>query len=253
MSNDPEPITEADLLAYVDGCLSADRSLEVEDYLARRPDVASRIMADLRNQAALKLLQPVTPVPRRLQAVTQKLERALIRRRVRATVPFAALMLLCVGIGWGGSDTWHYIRAREAPHLPFYVQEAVMSHNVAQVRARLVSQRETSFYDAAEIGSATQIVLPRLPNGWVVRDVQIFPSDNGPSLQVTVDSGQGEPLSLFAIRARTRAPQEPAIVKEKGANVAYWQEGDLAYALTGQVPGAELDRLATVLADEITG
>ena len=42
-----DPITEADLLAYIDDQLDPARRIEVEEYLARDPDAAARVMADL--------------------------------------------------------------------------------------------------------------------------------------------------------------------------------------------------------------
>ena len=53
-----DSITEADLHAFVDGQLEATRRIEVEDYLARHPDAAARIMADMRVQDMLKCRIP---------------------------------------------------------------------------------------------------------------------------------------------------------------------------------------------------
>ena len=42
-----DPITETDLHAFIDGQLDVARRIEVEDYLAKHPDAAARVMADL--------------------------------------------------------------------------------------------------------------------------------------------------------------------------------------------------------------
>lgn len=52
----PDPITESDLLAFVDGRLGPDRRNEVEDYLVQFPDDAYRIAADLALLAGLRRL-----------------------------------------------------------------------------------------------------------------------------------------------------------------------------------------------------
>ena len=56
-------ITEADLLAYVDGRLQPHRRIEVEDHLVRCPQDAGRIAADLALQEGLRLLfgRPACP------------------------------------------------------------------------------------------------------------------------------------------------------------------------------------------------
>jgi anti-sigma factor RsiW len=65
------PITESDLLAFVDDRLPPDRRGEIEDHLVRCPEDARRVAADLALLEGLRLLfgRPVTvpvalPVPR---------------------------------------------------------------------------------------------------------------------------------------------------------------------------------------------
>lgn len=59
----PPMVTEADLLAYVDGRLERDRRAAIEEHLARCPQDAGRVAADLALQEGLRLLfgRPVTP------------------------------------------------------------------------------------------------------------------------------------------------------------------------------------------------
>ena len=74
-----DPITEADLLAYVDDQLGAARRIEVEDYLAHNPAAAMLVMADLKDRDALRLTFAAN-LPRPPEAMLQaagRLERAL--------------------------------------------------------------------------------------------------------------------------------------------------------------------------------
>lgn len=56
------PITESDLLAFVDDQLGPSRRGEIEDYLVRCPEAAHRVAADLALLEGLRLLcgRPVT-------------------------------------------------------------------------------------------------------------------------------------------------------------------------------------------------
>ncbi|MBC7906582.1 MAG: hypothetical protein H7Y60_07525 [Rhodospirillaceae bacterium] len=56
------PVTESDLLAFVDGQLPPTRRTEIEDYLVRCPTAAHRVAADLALLEGLRLLfgRPVT-------------------------------------------------------------------------------------------------------------------------------------------------------------------------------------------------
>src|SRR3546814_11132070 len=101
------------------------------------------------------------------------------------------------------------------------------------MRSRLYQTSTIPRLDVAGVGWATQINVPKLPRDWRVRDVQILPSDEGLAVQVMVSNGQGEVMSLFAVRADMDAPVNPDVVSEGGDSIAYWKEGDLASALTG--------------------
>ena len=66
-----DPIAEADLHAFIDGQLEAARRIEVEDHLARHPDVAAQVMADMRARDMLQLAfagAPARPSLRLLEA-----------------------------------------------------------------------------------------------------------------------------------------------------------------------------------------
>ena len=56
-----DPISDADLNAYVDDQLDMRRRIEVEDHLAHHPHVAAQVMADLRSCDELRLAFPKPP------------------------------------------------------------------------------------------------------------------------------------------------------------------------------------------------
>src|SRR5687767_8828427 len=98
-----EPISELDLMAYVDDQIGPGRRIEVEEYLARHPAMAARVMDDLRLRDELRLAltrvvteiqaQPTTSLVRRLE---WRLTMRLVVRRLR---PAAAACMLLAG-GW---------------------------------------------------------------------------------------------------------------------------------------------------------
>lgn len=134
----------------------------------------------------------------------------------------------------------------------YFIREALQSHHVAEMRAVLRRSPPTVF-NVGEVGSFARIALPILPAGWRITDVQLFPSDSGPSLQMTITNDIGRPISLFAVRDDDVAPAKPAVLTRNGKTVAYWQEGHLAYALISKRKRpAELDRLAEDIADNVS-
>jgi anti-sigma factor RsiW len=82
-----DPITEADLHAFIDGQLDVTRQIEVEDYLAHRPEVTAQLMADMRARDVLKLAfadEPARPSRRELEAA-RRLERSFAWRQATAS------------------------------------------------------------------------------------------------------------------------------------------------------------------------
>src|SRR5687768_1132906 len=198
-----DPITEADLLAYVDDQLDPARRIEVEEHLAHAPEAAARIMADLKDRDSLRLLHAASlphPSEFMLGAAT-RLERALGWRMLSLKLRRIAAVVTLIGFGWfaHGQVGLGITDSEASPKPPAFVEDALHSHETALVRARMVSQRETAEYNPSEILAETGIQLPPLPEGWQVRDAQVFPSRDGHSVEIIVDAGDLGRVSLFAV------------------------------------------------------
>ncbi|WP_262272708.1 anti-sigma factor family protein [Microvirga yunnanensis] len=243
-----DPITETDLLAYVDEQLDAARRIEVEEHLARDPEAAARIMADLKDRDALRLLHgPPLPRPREsMLAAGARLERALAWREVGLKLRRIAAVAALIGIGWfaHGQVGLGITDSEASPKPPAFVEDAVHSHATSLLRARMTSQRQTTDFNAAEIRAETGIELPAFPSDWVVRDVQVFPSRHGHSVEIAIDAGSLGRLSLFAAQVPAFDVISPTSARIENAQAVYWQRGPLAYALTGTASDKAIERAA---------
>lgn len=244
-SNDP--VIEADLHAYVDDQLDVSRRIEVEAYLSENPAIAAKVMADLRVRDELRLALAGMPAAVRQETrdAARVLENAFNRPRTIDVMRRAAAVVLLVGAGWiahGWIAPGSIGEVVASVPPPQFVEEAMRAHQTAELREKMSSQTETSRFDPAEIRSATAIVLPAMPEDWTVRDAQIFPSAYGPSVELEVQPESGERLSLFAVRPGNFAVQQVLLKQEGQTNAAYWQIGEVAYALISETETA--DRLA---------
>ncbi|AOG08354.1 MULTISPECIES: anti-sigma factor [Rhizobium/Agrobacterium group] len=244
-SNDP--VIEADLHAYVDDQLDVGRRIEVEAYLSENPAIAAKVMADLRVRDELRLALAGMPavVRQETRDAARVLESAFNRPRTIDVIRRAAAVVLLVGAGWiahGWIAPGSIGEVVASVPPPQFVEEAVRAHQTAELREKMSSQSETSRFDPAEIRSATAIVLPAMPDDWTVRDAQIFPSTYGPSVELEVEPQFGERLSLFAVRPGNFAVQQVLLKQEGQTNAAYWQIGEVAYALISETQNP--DRLA---------
>lgn len=252
MTARPEPVTEHDLEAYLDEQLDMARRVEVEDHLARHPEAAARVMADLRTRDALRLALrvPDPPAPATLAAARRLgrgLGRARLLRQCRSLGAAAAL----VALGWLAHSEFGPLAIGEseaAGHAPAFAEDAVRSHHTALLRARLPSQPEAPDFDPEEILAATRISVPALPAGWRVLDAQLFPSREGPSIMLAIEAEGLGALSLFAARTRPGPASRVASAHVGADPVAFWREDGLAFALTGAAGSRQLEEVARRLA-----
>jgi anti-sigma factor RsiW len=244
------PVGEIDLNAYIDGQLDPARRIEVEEHLSHHADDAMRVMADLgvRNALRLALAEPDLGSSEATLRQARRLEKALIRAKMFEHVRQLAAAVLLVAVGWAG----HLGYASWFPHAdaviqaaPSFVDDAMRAHRAAMVRADMRSQATMPYLDPEEIQRITGIPMPELPPEWRVRDVQVFPSSAGLGVEIALEAENLGPLSIFAARAgEWDMTNEPVVSRQDDAGVVYWRQGPWAYAVTGEVPEAELGRLA---------
>lgn len=249
-----EPVTEQELDAYVDDQLPATRRIAVEAYLSGQPALAMRVMADLRIRDELRLALADPGRHRRPETAeaARRLARGLRRGILVDRVRKAAVIALFLGAGWLAHAEFGALTVGDvvaSPTPPDYVAAAVMAHRTVQLRAEMASQPEVSTFDPQEIRAATAVVLPELPADWQVRDVQVFPSAYGPSVEMALVSPELGATSLFAVRPGAFDVVAPTVTQEGDLSAAHWQVGDVAYALVATpADGGALDRAAAGLA-----
>jgi anti-sigma factor RsiW len=250
-----DPITETDLLAYVDDQLDPARRIEVEEHLAHDPEAAARVMADLKDRDTLRLIH-AAPLPRssgKLFEAAGRLERALAWQEFLQKLRRIAAVVTLIGFGWvaHGQVGLGVTDSEASPKPPAFVEDALHSHETGLLRARMTSQPEVGAFDPTEILAETGIQLPALPKDWQVRDAQIFPSRHGHSVELVIDAEDLGRVSLFAAQAPAFDVIAPTLARFDKVTAMYWQTGQLAYALTGNGSDNALERAATQLSHKL--
>jgi len=245
-----DDVREFELDAYMDGELCLERRLAVEEHLSRTPAAAARLMADLHVRTALRLIhQPCGPRPPAMVDAAARLGRRLQGTSVRRWLsPVGRLSAAATALALLALVATPQPEVVASP--PAYVSEALMAYRTGLLRESMVSFVETPDYDRHEVLRATQIRVPRLPAGWRVTDVQLFPSDQGPALQLMIRTASGHSASIFAVRAKSAAPRQPVAIRRGSRSVAYWRANDISYAMIGAEAPEVLDLAATDLAGQ---
>ncbi|WP_337188608.1 hypothetical protein [Phenylobacterium sp.] len=225
-------ISDQDLEAYVADRLGDGRRLEVEGFLACNPDLAARVMTE-RHRRGRRQTGRLGPSWGRVAAAG------------------VAACVMSAAVGWHAAAqppvTAHW-READGDAAPRYVEDALESRLAARVRAVMVSQTDTPVLDAAEVERTLKVRIPRLPEGWRVVDAQIYPSDDGPALNVIVTTVPGARLHLFVVKANASVSASPVLARNGRDAVAYWERGVSAYVLLADSPGVDLLQEARTLA-----
>jgi anti-sigma factor RsiW len=247
-----DPVTEKDLALYIDDQIDPARRLEVERHLARNPALAAEVIDEMRVTHELRMsMADVVEAPQPASSeLARRLQGSLGRRawleRLRPAI--AALSFAAIGALSGSLVTATITRP---PTMPAYVEAALRAHEVSQVRSVMLSQPEVPDYDRDELLSATAIVMPTLPDDWVVQDVQVYPSRFGPSVEMVLQAGDLGSISIFSARPGGFDVHGPAVLSHDGTVLAHWQIGEIAYAIVGAADETEILKAAHMLADSL--
>jgi predicted O-methyltransferase YrrM/anti-sigma factor RsiW len=160
----------------------------------------------------------------------------------------AAAIAALVATGWiARGELGEFPQSAQASS---FLDEAAASRRAGLLRQAMPSQVESARFDRKEIERSAGLVLPVLPSGWRVTDVQLVPSPGSPAVAMSLLTPQGEALSLFADRAETPAEGTPLVARRAGETIAYWERGDMAYALTGKGDAKQVMQWADAVAPD---
>lgn len=255
MSEHHETITDADLHAYVDNQLDAERRARVEAYVAEHPEAHQRI-EDYRNlnQDLRALFAPLgdEPLPERFEKMLEPSTPPKPRHGwLRAA---AVLGWLFLG-GLIGSGATYRFAADDAPELAHYlVEPAAFAHTVyvpevmhpVEVRA----DQEAHLVKWLSKRLHTPLQAPDLSNqGFHLVGGRLLPSSGGRmAAQFMYEDAQGTRVTLYVKRSGAENLQMPMnYAREGDLGVYYWIKGSVGYALTASLDQERLLRLAELV------
>ena len=260
-------MTEADLQAYVDGQLPEARRIEVESYLAARPDEAARIAAYRRQNEELRaLFDPVVdePIPGRLSSPPRR--RTLSLQRYAAVATFA---FISGSVGWmlrssiGPSTTsvaqvsgtlQPYLAQSDTASLP---HQAAIAHVVYSPDVRhpveIGADQEDQLVTWLSKRLGAQLKPPKLGSlGYELIGGRLLPGNEGPVAQFMYHDSSGQRLTLYVTTEhKTKQTTAFRFAQEGPVNVFYWIDGQFGYAISAGIDKGELGRVAQAVYDQI--
>lgn len=241
------PVTEAELLALVDGQLPEARRAEVEGWLAARPDEAERIAAYRRQNEELRaLFDPVLdePVPGRLRRVFKR------AARWRTYALAAGFMVLGLAVGMLAGWQLHAQRQSMPGVATGFARNAAVAHATYSPEVRhpveVGADQEQHLVAWLSKRLGTNVRAPKLEaSGFNLVGGRLLPGDakpaSGPSpvAQFMYQNQGGRRLTLY-VRTEASANRETAFryALEGNVGVFYWIDRNVGYALSS----ADLNR-----------
>ena len=247
----PHDVTDADLHALVDGQLDDARIDGVLAWLQAHPDDAVRVAQWQAQRLQLRRLhRSIDPGP------TPASMAAVVAPRRRATWRHAAAAVLVLGAGITAGRLWDGLAgpdARDAASAaPRFVQEAAIAHAVyaPEKRHPVEVSAEEEAHLVQWLGRRLGVPLkaPALhAHGWRLLGGRLLPGAQGPRAQFMYEDAQGRRVTLYVtVFAPSQAPSETAFRASRDGAVEsfYWVEGRFGYALSGELPPADVLALA---------
>lgn len=263
------PVTEADLHAYVDAHLAPGRRLEVESYLATRPDEQDRVLAWQRQKELLhRAYDPVLEEPVPLRFSRRRAASAISWQGLAASVAFA---IVCAATAWsvrGAIDRAEPSALRDssgppavgpgaeraAGHgLPEFARRAAVAHAVYSPEVRrpveVSADQEQQLVTWLSKRLGTPIKVPALKDiGYELIGGRLLPGESGPVAQLMYHDGSGRRLTLYvtleAPRPGGKAQTAFQFGQDGAVNVFYWVDRNFGYAISGAADRQELMRVA---------
>ena len=250
----PAPITQALLLAYVDGQLGDAERGQVEVYLRDNPAAAAEVAAWQRQDEAIAaLFAPVN------EALPARLDPRLIGKG-RSSAPewlrhaAAAVLLLSIGsgAGWLANDL---VPASSGPTL---LGEAATAHLLYTREVRHAVEVTAGEGEHLQSWLSKRLDHPlTIPDlreaGFALLGGRLLPATQGPAAQFMYENGAGERLTLYVVGSSESGRGELRFSKLDDLDAVAWEDGGISCALVGNLAPEALKRLAETAYEQLEG
>ena len=243
------PVTEADLHAFADGQLPETRRLQVEVFLASRPEERTRVDAWMRNNRALRaLLEPVLAEPIPVALPLAPGERVLLWRQFAVA---ASIALVSAGAGWLARGMLHASpppsfaggSAAQAQSMAGFARRAAVAHVVYSPEVHRPVEVGANQEDQLVAWLSKRLDAPLKPPhlgrvGYELIGGRLLPGEQGPVAQFMYHDSQGRRLTLYVTRETAATGDTGFRFAQDGpVNVFYWVDGGgrFGYAISAGV------------------
>ncbi len=253
------PLSDDELLAYLEGAGSAEAKAQMTTRLTADPAARATLAEWQRQNAAIDALyQPMAqePVPERLlkvirQAEAQTAARATNRQRLWQVAAVIALMSVGTSAGWFARGLFPAApveRSLASAAMQAHATYVVEVLHPVEVQASEVRHLETWLskrlgYDIRPPDFAAA--------GFVLMGGRVVPSDQGAAALFMYDNAQGQRITLYVAPQGAASTTAFQFAQSGALQSFYWMDRDLSYAVVGEIPRGDLRRVALAAYDQL--
>ena len=247
-------ISEVDLHAYVDHQLDTERRAEIDLFLKSHPETSQKVHTCQQiNQGLQGLFDDVMnePIPERLKDAGKPSRKGRTYFQIAA---MAASLVIGTGIGWLARDG---LEQTLPPQQTALVDSAFTAHVVYTPEVRhpveVGAEEEKHLVGWLSKRLKTKIQAPQLSSlGYELLGGRLLAADREPAAQFMYQNPEGNRLTLY-VRHMQGPEQDTAFqyARQNGTQGFYWVDGNLGYALIGDVGRSLISKAAYIVYEEL--
>jgi anti-sigma factor RsiW len=248
--NEHRPVSEADLHAYADGFLDQADCRRVEEHLAENPEMA-RMVADwqaqndgLKNAFAPYAISRSTDG--QLIAGTAVLSKPALYRRL-ATAAAVGFIFMVGGLVGHFAPMLIEKPSTEGEGLAQEARNAYLIY-ASEVRHPVEVFADQEAHLASWLGKRLSIADLRIPNlhsiGFRLIGGRLLPVADKPGALFMYEDKTGRRVTVLVGRNEESRRTSFRIASSESVETFYWIDGDLGYAVTGDIPRELLQAIA---------
>ncbi|AOF88409.1 anti-sigma factor [Sinorhizobium sp. RAC02] len=249
--SESRPVSEADLHAYADGFLDEADRKRVEDHLTDNPE-AARVMADWQAQNeglknAFAAYSVSRPSDVELIAGPSTAAKSVTPRRL-AMAAAAALIFMLGGLAGHFAPMVFKAPALTAMDaLPHEARNAYLIY-ASEVRHPVEVFADQEAHLAKWLGKRLDITDLKVPNlqsiGFKLIGGRLLPVADKPGAMFMFENDAGRRVTVLVGRNGENRTTSFRFASTGGVETFYWIDGDLGYAVTGDIPRTLLQQIA---------
>lgn len=253
-------VTDARLLAYLDGQMPAEERAEIERYLAAHPDKAEEVAHWQRQSEAIAALYPAAD-----EKVPDRLQPARIARGVAANSNArlaqiaAALVLVLLGgvIGWTGRDAVTPVEAASDR----LIDSAVVAHALYVKENRHAVEVAAVDRDHLVSWLSNRVTQPVNPpdlsaEGFGFVGGRLLPpaayGETGPAAQLMYENAAAERITVYITSALADGTDAYEFTNRGPHEAFYWANDKITCTVVGELPDAEMQTVAKKVYQQLT-